>query len=90
MCVCLCLCVCVCVGGGGGGFLISESHQSKICSFCTKNSSVNLKSFVSSIFIMYEQFAQTGGAGDQTWDPWVQGEWFIHHTTAATSQSRID
>ena len=26
---------------------------------------------------------QTGGATDQTQDPWVQGEWFIHFTTTA-------
>ena len=25
---------------------------------------------------------QTWGAGDQTWDLWVQDEWFIHYTTA--------
>ena len=25
----------------------------------------------------------TGGGGDQTQDPWEQGEWFIHYTTAA-------
>ena len=26
---------------------------------------------------------QTGGTRAQTWDPWVQGEWFIHQTMAA-------
>ena len=26
---------------------------------------------------------KTGGAIDQTQDPWVQGEWFIHYTMAA-------
>ena len=26
---------------------------------------------------------QTGGAGDQTRDPWVPGEWFKHYITVA-------
>ena len=29
-----------------------------------------------------------GRAEDRTWDPWVQGTWFIHYTTAALKQFR--
>ena len=28
---------------------------------------------------------ETGGAGDQTQDPWVQGKGFIHYTMAAAA-----
>ena len=31
----------------------------------------------------YSLTQQTGEARDQTQDPWVQVEWFIHYTTAA-------
>ena len=31
----------------------------------------------------YSLIQQTGGARDQTRDPWIQGKWFIHNTMGA-------